>query len=258
VAGALSLPKYRSASRWQPLIWFWTFVLSIAAVLGVVLTLLGPPSERISAPRPTQNVAQAPKPLPANMPPQVARVIEAERLREASAPMQSAPNQARSLTPGLQAPGDPTRGQPAMAAQAAGPVEAERPRATPAPVWPEPGQPAPSIAGFRALGGVAQPDAPSRSRAILVLHPARPEGSAAIASRLAAQVGLAPDQVDIGTVAEARSEAIIRFYSASDHSLARRLGNELARMGYSWRIDNVAGRSTASKDQAVEVYLPAR
>ena len=53
-----------------------------------------------------------------------------------------------------------------------------------------------------------------------------------------------------------RSEAVIRFYAVGDHALARRLGKELARMGYSWRIENFAARPWAWKDQAVEVFLP--
>lgn len=210
-AEALSLAEYRLGSRWQPLIWFWSFVLAIAAVLGLVLAVLGPPSERVAVDGPAPEAAQAPRPTPDAMPSQAARPVEPERLPAASAPMHPQPDQPAPQTPGLQLP-----------------------------------------------DSIAQPDAPPRPRAALVLHPARPEGGAAIAGRLAAQAGLAPDQVDVGTVAEARSEAVIRFYSAGDHPLARRLGKELARMGYSWRIENFAARSWAWKDQAVEVFLPDR
>jgi hypothetical protein len=143
----------------------------------------------------------------------------------------------------------------AMPAPLAGkPAESQRVPATSAPMRPEPDQPAPPAPGIQPPG-IAQPDAP-RARVILVVHPARAEAGATIASRLAAQSGLAPDQVDVGPVAEARSEAVIRFYAAGDHPLARRLGKELARMGYSWRIENFAARPWAWKDQAVEVFLP--
>jgi len=92
----------------------------------------------------------------------------------------------------------------------------------------------------------------------VLLHPARPEGGAAILDRLAARSGLAADQVDVGTTGEARSEAAIRFFSEADHALARRLGRELAGMGYIWRLENYSQRPGASKDQAIEVWLPSR
>lgn len=210
-AEALSLAKYRLASRWQPLIWFWSSMLAIAVVLGLILAVLGPPSERIAEAGPVPEAVQASRPAPAAIPAQLARR-----------------------------------------------VEPERPPAISAPVRPEPEQPAPPTPGVQPPGPTAAAEAPPRPRAALVLHPARPEGGSAIASRLAAQAGLTPDQVDVGTVAEARSDAVIRFYSAADHPLARRLGKELARMGYSWRIENFAARSWAWKDQAVEVFLPDR
>lgn len=210
-AEALSLAKYRLASRWQPLIWFWSSMLAIAAVLGLILAVLGPPSERIAEAEPAPEPVQAPRPAPNAVPAQLAPRVEPERL----------------------------------------------PAVLTTPMRPEPEQPAPPTPGLQP-GPATAPDAPSRPRAALVLHPARSEGGTAIASRLAAQTGLTPDQVDVGTVAEARSDAVIRFYSTTDHPLARRLGKELARMGYSWRIENFAARSWAWKDQAVEVFLPDR
>lgn len=132
--------------------------------------------------------------------------------------------------------------------------------ATSAPARPKPG-PAPrpdTNPDTQALAATAQQDAPPRGRILIVLHPARSEGSAAIASRLAARVSLDSDQIDVGTRGDARSGAVIRFYSTDDHALARRLGQELAHMGYSWKIENFADRPGVSKDQAVEVFLPDR
>ena len=158
------------------------------------------------------------------------------------------------------APQTVDRAQPALPAPPVGnPVEAghpeaERPLASAVPMRPKPDQPAPPVPDFQPPDA-APPEAP-RPRAALVLHPARADSGAGIASRLAAQAGLSPNQVDVGPVADARSEAVIRFYAAGDHPLARRLGKELARMGYSWRIENFAQRPWAWKDQAVEVFLP--
>ena len=90
----------------------------------------------------------------------------------------------------------------------------------------------------------------------MVLHPARLEGSEKIANRLAAHAGVDPDQIDVGPTSEATSRAVIRFYAEGDHALARRLGQELARMGYSWKIENLSARSWASKDQAIDIFLP--
>jgi len=149
----------------------------------------------------------------------------------------------------------PDRVQSAMPAPPPSrPAMAERPPAPAAPPQPQPDPPVLPAPAVQPLAA-APPDAP-RARAVLVLHPARPEGGAAMANRLAAQIGLTPDQVDVGPAAEAGSEAVIRFYAAADHPLARRLGKELARMGYSWRIENFAARPWAWKDQAVEVFLP--
>lgn len=206
----LGLAKYRLASRWQSLIWFWLSILAVAAVLGLVLEILGPP-ERDTQPQP-----------------------------------------------------EPPQAQPALAAKPTTPLapDAARLPAVSAAVRPEPAQPSPPAPSVPTPNPAAlsdtPPDTPPRGRVMLVLHPARPENGTAMANRLAAQTGLATDQVEVGPVAEARSEAVIRFYSTEDHPLARRLGKELARMGYTWRIENFAARSWAWKDQAVEVFLPDR
>ena len=202
----LSLAKYRLVSRWQPVVWFWLSVLTVAVALVFVLELLGPP----------------------------------ERVADADPALEAPPlNQPRAA---------------ASAPLASKPVEASLPSAS-MPMRPEPAPPALPAPSIQPPNALAPPDTP-RARVALVVHPARAEGGAAIAGRLAAQSGLAPDQVDVGTVADGRSDAIIRFYAANDHPLARRLGKELARMGYSWRIENFAARPWAWKDQAVEVFLP--
>lgn len=209
---ALSLAKYRLASRWRSLLWFWAVILSIAALGGFVLEMLGPPAEPTLEPQPPQ----------AALPP-------AEPARPSAT---------------LSAPA-------AMATPAATALARLEPEPAPTP------QPGASIEP-QAPGNAMQQDAPPRGRVLLVLHPPKAEGSAAIASRLAARAGLDPDQIDVGTTGEARSGAVIRFYSANDHALARRLGQELARMGYTWKIENFATRPWAWKDQAIEVFLPDR
>ena len=204
-ADALSLAKYRLASRWQPLMHFWLYVLTIAVALVFVLEVLGPP-ERIAGADPA---TEAPLPDQARPAPPIALV-----------------------------------GKPA---------EAPRLPAALMPTRPDPAPPPPPIPSVQPLADAAPPDAP---RARVIVHPARAEGGDAIANRLAARSDLSPDQVDVGTVGEARPDAVIRFYATGDHPLARRLGKELARMGYSWRIENFAERPSTAKDQAVEVFLP--
>jgi hypothetical protein len=62
----------------------------------------------------------------------------------------------------------------------------------------------------------------------------------------------------VGSAADAMPHAVIRFYSPEDHPLARRLGNELAQMGYAWQIESLADRPSSSEHQPLEVWLPAR
>lgn len=213
---ALSLAKYRLASRWRSLLWFWLSILSLAALGGLVLEILGPPPKR------TADV---------QAPPQAA-ILPTRPARPPAAPA------------GLTAP-------------AAVPAPAALAPAQPEPDPASAPQPSP-VPDTQAPGNTAQQDAPSRGRVLMVLHPARSEGSAAIAGTLAARTGLDSDQIGVGTTGEARSAAVIRFYSTGDHALARRLGQELARMGYTWKIENFAARSWAWKDQAIEVFLPDR
>lgn len=213
----LSLAKYRLGSHWRPLLWFWLAILSIAAMGGLALEILGPPAER------TPEV-QAPQP---------AAIL----------------------------PAGPERPPTALAAFAnVTAAAADTTLATSAPARPEPStapQPGP-VPSAQGPAATAQQDSPPRGRSLIVLHPARSEGAAAIASRLAARASLDPDQIDVGTLGEVRSGAVVRFYSTGDHALARRLGQELAHMGYTWKIENLAARAGASKEQAIEVFLPDR
>ncbi len=219
----LSLAKYRLGSRWRSLVWFWIAVLSFVGLGALVLEVLGPSPE------------------------------SALDLQAAEAAAALAPGPAPELKRPLTASAGPTAPVAGTAPAAAiTPV-------TPVPARPEPGpapQPSP-VPDAQAPAGTQPQDAP-RGRVLVVLHPARSEGSAAIASRLAARAGVDPDQIDVGPTGEAKSRAIIRFYAEADHALARRLGQELARMGYTWKIESFAGRSWTWKDQAIEVFLPER
>lgn len=160
---------------------------------------------------------------------------------------------------------DQVRPDPQQAAGAAEPEAVPGGLSSPAaplPMRPEADDPTPKearpSADARAPGGVAQANPPPRSRVLAILHPARSEGSRAAAKQLAIRAGLAPDQVDMGAAADARSDAILRFYSAADHALARRLGKELTQMGYPWRIENFSDRPSPPGHQALEVWLPKR
>ncbi len=96
------------------------------------------------------------------------------------------------------------------------------------------------------------------SQPLIILHPAASSSGITIAEELASQLGLASDQITVGTAAEAVPRATIRFYAAEDHPLARRIGNELAQLGYGWRIENLAERSSTASHQPVEIWLPKR
>ena len=89
------------------------------------------------------------------------------------------------------------------------------------------------------------------------MHPAGPDDGKALAQQLATRAGLAPDQVEAGDAAAPVPRATVRFYAEEDHALARRLGNELGGMGYTWQIDNQVARPSARR-RGVDVFLPRR
>lgn len=221
---AMTLVGHGSASGWRPLVWFWCSVAAILVVGGIVLALLGRPPERVSRElRPAQPKTD------------VAALASSKSL---SRPVRDVSAQPKMP---VAEPVAPTPAPPRLAQLD------QQPRGRAAP--PPDAQPP---------AGIAQPEAPARGRTLIVLHPARLEGGGAIADRLAARAGIAADQVDVAAASDGRTEAAIRFYSEDDHAFARRLGRELAGMGYTWRLENYTRRAGASKDQAIEVWLPAR
>ena len=127
-----------------------------------------------------------------------------------------------------------------------------------------PGRPAPDA---RAVGEIAREGGgaeaaeragvPPEARPLLVLHPPRSDTGKLAVQQLAARVGLDEDRVVTEPVAETPARAIIRFYAAADHALARRLGRELEQLGYAWQIENFSARPPPGR-QAVEVWLPKR
>lgn len=97
--------------------------------------------------------------------------------------------------------------------------------------------------------------------ALAALHPAAGSGdSKALAERLASQAGLAPNRISTASPGGSRSgAAVIRFYVAEDHALARRLGYGLEYLGFAWRIENRTGRPPApARQERIEVWLPAQ
>jgi len=230
---AMTLVRDGVASGWRLLAWFWRCVAAVVAVGGAVLALLGPPPERADRRHATA------QPQTAAAQPQADAVALARAASPASQPL--------------------TRRAAELLVQAEPPAaEPPAPRPDQPPRdWANPPSAAPAAAA-QASDIVARPAAPPRGRTLMVLHPARAEGEAAIAQRLAAKIGIPAEQVDLGTVGEARTEAAIRFYSESDHALARRIGREVGGMGYTWKLQNYAERPSAPKDAPIEVWLPNR
>ncbi len=142
------------------------------------------------------------------------------------------------------------------------PTPASASAAVPLPRQPDVGAPSPPrphpAPDAQAVSGANQASANPSSQPRIVLHPAGSSNGTAVAEQLASQLGLASDQITVGTVADAGSRAIIRFYAAEDHPLARRLGSELAQMGYAWRIDNFGERPSTASHQPLEIWLPKR
>ncbi len=165
------------------------------------------------------------------------------------------------------------------ARQSARPVGPEPVAATPA--QPRPGRdeqvaaqsearssvpvPPPAIAAPPASPTDAPPTSPDprvseredTRQAVVILYAPRSQAAQAAAEQLAPLVGLAPGQVETRAAADIPSRAVIRFYESGDHALARRIGHELSRMGYSWRIENRSDRPP-SEHQVPEIWLPDR
>ena len=231
------------APGWRPLLWFWCSVAAMAVLGGLVLALLGPPAEH-TAPDPAAERTQADRP-------QTDGVASAKAASAASQPLTR--RAAEAAVPSVAAVAEPVLPPPTPQQPQAN--QPSRDRAIQPPAAPPPPVAAPSIA---ASGDVARQGTPSHGRVLVVLHPAREEGGAALAARLAARAGIAADQVDVGTAGDVQTAAEIRFYSEADHEFARRLGKELAGMAYKWKLENHAWRSDASKDRAIEIWLPSR
>ncbi len=118
-----------------------------------------------------------------------------------------------------------------------------------------PGVPVPSD----AANAVAQQDSiKSRAPALVILYSANSDRGREAAEQLAARAGVPPDQIEARATADVPSSGIIRYYAREHHAWARRLGQELADMGYTWRIQNLSGRVPSSEHPSVEISLPDR
>lgn len=164
---------------------------------------------------------------------------------------------ARGPTP-MRAPPDAPTFVPAPAPPVAPPSDARAAAESP------PGRPAPDArVGAEIARGGGGADAadragtPPEARPLLVLHPPKSDTGKLAVQQLAARAGIDDDRVVTEPVAEAPARAIIRFYAATDHALARRLGRELEQLGYAWQIENFSARPPPGR-QAVEVWLPKR
>jgi len=250
---AMSLAEEGVASGWRLLAWFWRCVAAMAVVGGAVLALLGPPSGRAARGPVSQPETATMQPQPAMAQPQPATAQpqpDGVALAKAASPA-SQPLTRHAAEMLVQA--EPPAAEPAAPSPAPQPTQPDQPPRD----WADP--PLAALApAAQASENVAQPAALPRSRVLVVLHPARAAGEAAVAQRLAAKAGIPAEQVNLGAVGEARTEAAIRFYSESDHALARRIGRELGGMGYNWKLQNYSDRPGAPKGAAIEVWLPDR
>lgn len=213
----------RDRSGWRRLLWFWVCILSLAAVGGAALQYAGPPPPHVQAglapPSPPRAVAPPARPALTVVP---------------------APSASSTASAPLATSAQPVRPEP------------EDPQTI-----PRPGQALGQRVDVDAAATAPAPPPPP-SRALVVVHPGRTGEGQSIAYSLADQIGLAPDQVAVGEVGEARRSATIRFFRAQDHAFARRVGQELAKLGMSWQIENRSDRQSPRADQAIEVWLPAR
>jgi hypothetical protein len=254
-------------ARWRPLIYSWLAILGIVAVGGGVLQRLGP------LPATRQAAGGRSDPGPAAPGASFATAYVAD-----PSPPPLAPPPPASPPPASPPPASQSAASPPVASPR--PASPQPPPAAPPPVKPAPGVPlAAAPAPIAGPSGARQGNGPdkappagpngsdtargkpgeAREPALVVLHPAGPEDGKALAQQLAAKAGLASEQVEPGEPAAPVPRATVRFYANEDHALARRLGNELAGMGYTWQIDNRVGRPPPpGPHPAVDVFLPRR
>jgi hypothetical protein len=208
-----------------------------------VLQWLGPPSDP-----PVRDPAKPP-------PQQAARPVEAKPVAGmADSPAQGQPgrkDQVAVASERRSSGSTPAENMAAAPAISAGSTQAppNPPGPSAKPAGDPPVAPPPRTSESE---GTQHPEKP-----LLVLHASQSQAAEAVAAQLAPRVGLTPAQVDARASADLPPRAIIRFYAAADHALARRIGQELSRMGYSWRIENLSDRAS-SKGQVPEVWLPDR
>ena len=248
----------RLFSRWRYLLSFWVALLVTASAGGVVLQLLGPPDHvgpgsatgvapRRARPASLGSLARTP---PVRWPTEPAPL---DVVIAVDAPWPAFPEADRHpahLPPPTLARKPPTLWltQPADVAVAA---------SSPFPDWPIE-HPARLLPRVRAAGVTESEGAPRRNQILITLHPAGSEDTRELAQHLAAGLGLAPDQIGTGVAGGFRPGVVIRFYSAGDHMMARRIGNELTGMGYSWRIENLSSRPPVIPHQGLDVWLTGR
>ncbi len=244
-------------ARWRPLLYSWLAILVVVGVGGGILEQLGPLPQR---PRPRGGSGGSPAALdPAiTAPPFLAGAYVAEP----DPPPRPAPAGVATPPPPPAVSRVPTPAAPPTLTPIPAPGQSPGPSPLPAAI------PGPTAA--RPGGGGDKPAPPdpkpadadrkaaeASDRVVVIVHPAGPDDGKAIAQQLATRAGLPPDQVETGEAATQVPRATVRFYAAEDHALARRLGNELGGMGYTWQIENQAGRP-AGRRRGVDVFLPRR
>jgi hypothetical protein len=74
--------------------------------------------------------------------------------------------------------------------------------------------------------------------------------------RLTARLGARFDHADMHSETDMPSTAIIRYFSAPDHSAAREVGRLLGEMGYPWHIESPLTDRPTSSPGSVEVWIP--
>jgi hypothetical protein len=77
------------------------------------------------------------------------------------------------------------------------------------------------------------------------------------AQRVAAQVGSAFHGSELDAQTGVPTTGVVRFSDSRDHAFALRVGESLAGLGYSWKIDK-ASNLASSQLGMVEVWIPTK
>jgi hypothetical protein len=121
---------------------------------------------------------------------------------------------------------------------------------------PGPSSDTPPITATDTGAAASVTTAAQRSPSLSIHFVANSSLAEAQARQLLARFGPRFDHTEMHSETDMPSTAIIRYFSASDHSAARDVGRHVGEMGYAWHIESLSTSRSTSPQDLVEVWIP--